>query len=129
MALRNNVHKLKVSTYNCKHFYDVGPKYDFINNFSNECDIIFIQEYCLYENQFGKLAKIGGGYGTEAKTSMDKTIARHGSPYGGCAIVWNPRIQGKVDTVLCNHNILCGITVTINDFNLLLLNADMPCDK
>ncbi len=32
MAFTNNVHKLNVSTYNCKHLYDVGPKYDFINN-------------------------------------------------------------------------------------------------
>ncbi len=68
MALTKNLHKLKVSTYNCKHFYDAGPKYDFINNFINECDIIiFIQEHCLFESQFGKLAKIGEGYGTEAK--------------------------------------------------------------
>ncbi len=87
MALTNNVHKLKVSIYNCKHFYDVGPKYDFINNFSNECDINFIQDHSLYESQFGKLAKIGRGYGTEAKSSMDETIDRHGRPYGGCAIV------------------------------------------
>ncbi len=73
MALTNNVHKLKVSTYNCKHIYDVVPKYDFINNFSNECDIIFIQKHCLYESQFGKLAKIEGGYATDAKSSMEET--------------------------------------------------------
>ncbi len=91
--------------------------------------LFFIQEHCLYESQFGKLAKIGGGYGTEAKSSMDETIDRHGRPYGGCAIVWNPRMQGKVYTVLCNHNRLCGKKITINDFNLLLSNAYMPCDK
>ncbi len=34
-----------------------------------------------------------------------------------------------MDTVLSNHNRLCGITVTINDFKLLLLNAYIPCDK
>ncbi len=60
---------------------------------------------------------------------MDETIDGQGRPCGGCAIVWNTRIEGKVDTVLCNHNRLCGITVTINDFNLLLLNAYMPYDK
>ncbi len=38
-------------------------------------------------------------------------------------------MQGKVDIVLSNHNKLCGVTVTINDFNLILLNAYMPCDK
>ncbi len=54
---------------------------------------------------------------------MDETIDRQGRPYGDRAIIRNPRIKGKVDTVVCNHNRLCGITVTINDFNLLLLNA------
>ncbi len=60
---------------------------------------------------------------------MDEIIDRHGIPYGGCTIVCNPRMQGKVDTVLCNHNRLCSITVNINDFNLLSLNAYMPCHK
>ena len=46
---------------------------------------------------------------------MDETIDRKGRPYGGCAIVWNHRMEGKLDTVLCNYNRLCGITVTIND--------------
>ncbi len=60
---------------------------------------------------------------------MDETIDRHNRPYGGCTIVWNPRMQGKVDTVLFNHNRLCDITVTINDFYFLLFNAYMLCDK
>ncbi len=60
---------------------------------------------------------------------MDETMDRQGRPYGGCAIVWNPRMEGKVDKVVCNHNRLGGITITIQEFNILFLNAYMPCDK
>ncbi len=42
MTITDNVHKLKVTTYNYKQCYDVGPKFDFINDFINECDIIFL---------------------------------------------------------------------------------------
>ncbi len=45
MAVRNNIHKWKVSTYNCKYFYDVEPKLDFINDFINKYDM-----FMLYSN-------------------------------------------------------------------------------
>ncbi len=37
--------KLKLTSYNCKNFSNSGPKYEFINKFSAECDFIFLQEH------------------------------------------------------------------------------------
>ena len=46
-------------SYNCKHFKDRGPKFDFMCDIVNECDIVFLQEHCLYTSELLKLCKLG----------------------------------------------------------------------
>ena len=46
-------------SYNCKHFKDRGPKFDFMCDIVNECDIVFLQEHCLYSSELLKLCKLG----------------------------------------------------------------------
>ena len=41
-------------SYNCKHFKDRGPKFDFMCDIVNECDIVFLQEHCLYTSELLK---------------------------------------------------------------------------
>ena len=38
-------------SYNCKHFKDRGPKFDFMCDIVNEWDIVFLQEHCLYTSE------------------------------------------------------------------------------
>ncbi len=78
--------KLKLASFNCKNFHNESPKFDFMNNVKLDCDILFIQEHWLYKSHFNKLATLGGGYGVEAKSSMDESVIRKGRPKGGCAI-------------------------------------------
>ncbi len=76
-----------------------------------------------------KMAIIGGGMGVEAKNAMDESVCKEGRKYGECAILWKPKVKGKVEAVECKNNRLCGILVCMtNDVTILLLNAYMPCD-
>ena len=36
---------LRITTYNCKHFYDSGDKFDFINKLMCDPEFLFLQEF------------------------------------------------------------------------------------
>lgn len=119
---------LTVATFNCKHFRDYGPKFDFINELSASCDIIMLQEHCLYQSEFYKLAKIGNGSDVEAVSAMDENVYRTGRPFGGCAIVWNPKLQARFNVIKTGNNRLVAVTAVFGKVTILLLNVYMPCD-
>ena len=115
-------------TYNCKHYRDSGPKFQFISDIAEMCDFLLLQEHCLYSSEFYKLAKVNNGYGVEAVSSMDENQHRNGRPYGGCAILWNPKIKYEIKGVNCNHNRLCAVVMNDGITKTLVINAYMPCD-
>jgi exonuclease III len=117
-----------ITSFNCKHFKASGPKFDFINEIFDTCDIIMLQEHCLYESEFYKIAMIGNGSGVEAVSSMCENVQRLGRPYGGCAIVWNPRLNAKIDGVATNNSRSCAVTINFGHVSFLLINVYMPCD-
>ena len=123
-----STHKLKVLSFNCKHFRDSGPKFDFINECFASCDVLLLQEHCLYSSEFYRLAKIGNCAGVESVSPMCENVQRFGRPFGGCAIVWNPRLKAKVDPVKTNNNRSCAINLVIGNVSFLIVNVYMPCD-
>jgi hypothetical protein len=125
----SNIFKLRFVSYNCKHFIQEGPKFDFINSLCENFEFIFLQEHWLLPSQLGYLAKIGDGFCVEAKSSMNECIERKGRPHGGCAIIWNPTIYGTITSIACTSVRLCGVLYQVNNNSMLILNAYMPCDK
>ena len=75
-----NICKMKISTYNCKHFNE--GKLAFIHNLFANSDILLLQEHCLFGRTFGQFCKI-------ATSPMNEHEVLLGRPYGGCAILWN----------------------------------------
>ena len=102
-------------SYSCKHFKDRGPKFDFIYEISKECDLLFIQEHCLYKSELTKMCKLGDGMATTGKSSMDECNTREEHPYGGCAILWKLTLKTAVSELNCNHIRLCGIMIQISN--------------
>ncbi len=84
---------------------------------------MFLHEHWLYEGEFDKLAKIGGGLGMVATSVIVEHIECKGHPFGGCAI------QAKIQKLSINNNRLCGIIMFLNDMSYLFLNAYMPYDR
>lgn len=121
--------KMKLLSYNCKHFINDGPKFDFMDMLVKDHDIILLQEHWLYESELCNLAKLGNGYCVNGTSSMDENAPRLGRPYGGCAILWNPLLKCKITPVSCKTSRLCGITVKCENSIFLVVNCYMPCDK
>ncbi len=93
-----------------------------------DCDILFIPEHWSYKSHFSKLATLGGGYGVQAKCSMDESLVRKGRLKGGCAIIWNPVFQSKITPIIYNNTRLRGITIEWINNKCLILNAYMSYD-
>lgn len=118
-----------ITSFNCKHFRTEGPKFDFIDKCALDCDIMFIQEHCLYDSELDKLSKLGGGMEYTARSSMDETICLDGRKYGGAAILWKTTMNGKFKEIICDNCRLCAVFIIMsNNITLLIMNAYMPCD-
>ena len=55
MASKNNM--FTIGTYNCKHFNDY--KIDFMKTLVGQCNMIFLQEHCMYSESLDNLYKLG----------------------------------------------------------------------
>ena len=53
---------------------------------------------------------------------MDESVHRVGRPYGGCAIVWNASISGKITKIESSKNRICGVLYTCDGSTSLLIN-------
>ena len=129
-AFNHGPNKLRIGSYNLKHFQKHGPKFDFICDIMHVHDILFLQEHWLYKSELPKLKSVCGGVSSTAKSSMDETEHRRGRPFGGCAILWHSNIAYKMSPAECTNNRLCGIIMSIdNATSVLMLNVYMPCDS
>ena len=70
--------QFRITTYYCKHFYDSGDKFDFINKLMCDLEFLFLQEICLYETALNKLLKLGHNSDMIATSAMDESIRRIG---------------------------------------------------
>ncbi len=60
---------------------------------------------------------------------MDDHVLLHGRPHGGCAIIYNNRLQCSVTPVSVDSKRCMAAIVTVNSCSLLLINVYMPCDQ
>ena len=129
--MANNVsnRKLRLATFNCKHFRDKGPKYDFIKQILNDNDVLLLQEHCLFQSKLYKLKTLGENTEVIGKSSMDENTPLEGRPYGGCAIVYKTDMKCDISEVKCDHVRLCGVLIKMNGCTILILNSYMPCDS
>ena len=125
----DTITKLKIITYNCKHFVTTGDKYKFMDDIFLDCDFLLLQEHWLYKSEFPKLLSLGSSTDMTAVSAMDKSNHRVGRPFGGCAIVWRASITGQITKIYSDCNRLCAIMYTCNNSSILLLNCYMPCDN
>ena len=122
-------YRLTISSYNCKHFKDSGPKFDFMNNVVNTSDIILLQEHWLYKSHLYKLAALGDSMGMCGNSSMNELQPRIGRPYGGVAILWSPTLKANVKEIHCEHVRLCCVLIDMGKHSILIINAYMPYDN
>lgn len=119
---------LKVCTYNCKHFRDI--KLPFVEKLFNSCTFLLLQEHCLFSSQFEQFSKVCDHVCYSASSAMDENELLIGRPHGGCAILWNSKLEYQVDEIKCESKRLCAINVYLKEkVKLLIINVYMPCDE
>lgn len=123
------VNKLRLTSYNCKHFCSSGDKYTFIDTLMCNTDFLLLQETCLYETAFHKLLSLGSDSDMVGSSAMDESVHRVGRPFGGTAIIWNSSIRGKISKIECKCNRLCGIVYSEGGVTVMILNVYMPYEK
>ena len=119
-------HHLAVGTYNCQHFKE---DFYYFQEILKQCDIVLLQEHCLYKEQLHKILDMGNVlyHGT---SPMDISVPLIGRPYGGCAIIWHDRLHAKFIPLECKSPRLCAGTMTLhNGLSALLINMYLPCDS
>lgn len=118
---------LNIVTYNCKHLGVTKHKY--IQYLLCECDVLLLQEHCLFTSQFSRFNELGVDISFTASSGMDETCPLVGRPFGGTGIIWKANIKNRVDIVKCISNRLCAVVIHVNaDCTLLLFYVYMPCD-
>ena len=124
------VTNLRLSTFNCKHFRDRGPKFDFLCNLMSINDFLFLQEHCLFDSHLHKLKRLGDSVDIIGKSAMDESVPLEGRPYGGCAIAYKTSLCAAINEVPCDNKRMCALTANLSDTcRLLLINVYMPCDN
>lgn len=69
----------------------------------NNCDILLLQEQCLFESQLCKLSKLGINLCVTGKSSTDENVALEGRLYGGCAIMRKSSLRASTEDLKSSH--------------------------
>ena len=93
-------------------------------------DFCLLQEHWMYPERFLEVAK------KEFKdiqcivtSPMNENELTHGRPRGGTAILYNSKINAKVEKLDTGCNRLTAALITLNTINLLLITVYMPWDE
>ena len=64
-------------------------KFNFLDELFIDCDLLFLQELWLYNNELFKLLNFGNGSSINmiATSAMDELVHRVSRPFSGCAII------------------------------------------
>ena len=119
---------LVIGSYNCKHFNEDSLIY--IRNLFDtmSCDVLLLQEHCLFNYEFGSLSNIGD-VSFQACSAMNEHETLIGRPHGGCAVIWKNDMNCQVEGLDCDNTRVCPVIVTFNgNYKLLIINVYFPCD-
>jgi len=114
-------------TYNCRGFNK--HKSGYIAKLLSACDILFLQEHWLSEDQMCTLANVCSSHNAIGVSGFDKTVVLRGRPYGGCAIFYRRSANCSVKIINTESNRVCAIQVRCDDYDLLLVSVYMPYES
>ena len=119
---------LKIKSYNCKNFST--NKYGFIKQLFKSCELLLLQEHCLFESMFDRFCEIDNSMGFTATSAMDESLELRGRPHGGCVILWKSNVNYKVEKIEFVSKRVCAVNMTFCDnVDILVFNVYMPCDQ
>ena len=115
---------LNIISFNCR---SANSNLEIIRLLMNECDILFLQETLLSENNHYILGNLGAGFNyahTPATRSHDNFCGRSS---GGLALLWKKVNNLKFYPIHFTNRIM-GLRIDSGTARYLLVNVYAPCD-
>ncbi len=89
-------------------------------------DIMLVQEHWLHTPQIDKLISYRKDLCIHGISGMDISKLSLGRPYGGVAMIWKKNRNWTVKPITIPSKRVCGVTIEINTYKLLLMSVYMP---
>lgn len=118
------MYNLRITSYNCRSLSAL--KRDFVKTLLVSCDILFLQEHWLSDDQLTLLGGLDEGFTFTGVSGFGNKEILSGRPYGGCAILWRSALKFSVDFLSVNSRRVSAIKLSNDCCNLLLINVYMP---
>ena len=124
----HRMNELVVASWNSR-----GHRVDrlrYLHRLKDECHVIFVQEHWLFDFELHKLTDGLAHTSLIAVSGMNQNEVLVGRPYGGCAILYDDRMNCKSVVITCVSKRLCAcILQWPNSVRILLINVYMPFDS
>lgn len=117
---------LNIASYNSRGLG--AGRMDYIKKLSMSHDLIFIQEHWQLEENLNIFHKEIPSLTCHGISAMDSSQLLTGRPHGGCAILWNSSLAGKIDKINTSSHRICAVTYTTKDTKVLFVSVYMPTD-
>jgi len=122
----NSLTKLRFMTYNSRGFNDSKRMY--IAYLLSSCDILYVQEHWLSEEQLAMLNGLSSVHLTTGVSGFSNKDVLSGRPYGGCSIFWRRDLKLTVTQLATTSRRISALLLCGNDFKMICVNAYMPCE-
>ena len=116
------------SSYNCRSLGET--KYDIVSELLSKSDICLLQEHWMYPERFLEVVnKEFKDIECIVTSPMNENELTHGRPKGGTAILYNSKINAKIEKLDTGCNRLTAATISLGHINILLITVYMPWDE
>ena len=118
--------QLSIASHNS---HGLGPgRMEYIAKCFEANDILLLQEHWLLDDNIKVFEDRVNNAHVHGVSGITDTELLSGRPYGGVAILWKMNLKAKVTPLSFSSRKVCGVTITLNDLDILLFNVYMPCD-
>ena len=114
----------RIISYNCQ---SVNTNLNLIQSFLPNCDILFLQETLLNDDNCSILEKLDSDFCYAHIPSVRNNQFCVGRPSGGLAILWRNFKNIKFEPVYFTNRVM-GLRLVLNELSYLMLNIYCYCD-
>ena len=115
---------LSMCSFNCRSLKNSKES---ISSLCDNYDFIFIQEHWLLPNELPLLNNVHKEFISYATSAIDiGSDVLTGRPYGGTAVLYHNRFSNCVTNVTSYNSRICGVILSTDDGNIMLISVYMP---
>ena len=122
MLARHDV--LRIMSYNCRGLNAVKSQY--VNSLLCSCDLLFVQEHWLCDEQISSLGLINSDFLSCGVCGFASQEVLRGRPFGGSAIFWRKDLHAEFRVLNTGSRRVCAARCVSDTYKLLFINVYMP---